>query len=105
MILGGESRKKEGLGAEYWSHPNDKSPTLLRSKRVGDLCQFGSAGRIRTYDQVVNSHPLCQLSYRGMNKYINEKPGKNQMRPRRQRPYISPFFTPQQWTINPRSTP
>lgn len=41
----------------------------------------GSAGRIRTYDQVVNSHPLCQLSYRGMNKYSNEKSGKNQIHP------------------------
>ena len=26
---------------------------------------FGSGGRTRTYDLVVNSHPLCQLSYAG----------------------------------------
>jgi hypothetical protein len=27
---------------------------------------FGSSGRIRTADKVVNSHPLYQLSYRGL---------------------------------------
>ncbi len=27
----------------------------------------GSSGRTRTYNQPVNSRPLCQLSYRGMN--------------------------------------
>jgi hypothetical protein len=26
----------------------------------------GSSGRIRTADKVVNSHPLYQLSYRGL---------------------------------------
>jgi hypothetical protein len=26
----------------------------------------GSPGRTRTYNQPVNSRPLCQLSYRGM---------------------------------------
>lgn len=29
------------------------------------LVQFGSPGRTRTSDKVVNSHPLYQLSYRG----------------------------------------
>ncbi len=29
------------------------------------LAMFGSAGRTRTCDKVVNSHPLYQLSYRG----------------------------------------
>ena len=33
----------------------------------GDLLQeFGSPGRTRTTDQVINSHPLYQLSYRGI---------------------------------------
>jgi hypothetical protein len=30
------------------------------------LQKFGSPGRTRTADQVVNSHPLYRLSYRGM---------------------------------------
>ena len=33
---------------------------------VGGL-KLGSGGRARTYDMVVNSHPLCQLSYAGTN--------------------------------------
>ena len=28
--------------------------------------EVGSGGRIRTYDQSVNSRPLCQLSYAGI---------------------------------------
>jgi len=28
--------------------------------------QNGSPGRIRTCDMVINSHPLCRLSYRGI---------------------------------------
>lgn|GEM_PF-3955761 len=31
--------------------------------------KFGSPGRTRTADQVVNSHPLYLLSYRGMRLY------------------------------------
>ena len=27
---------------------------------------YGSPGRARTYDTVLNRHPLCQLSYRGI---------------------------------------
>ena len=30
------------------------------------LCFYGSPGRARTADLVINSHPLYQLSYRGM---------------------------------------
>jgi hypothetical protein len=30
------------------------------------LLKSGSPGRIRTCDLVVNSHPLCRLSYRGI---------------------------------------
>ncbi len=32
---------------------------------------FGSPGRTRTADKVVNSHPLYQLSYRGLKRYRN----------------------------------
>lgn len=77
-----------------------KRPDNLTQIEIGLSGRFlsGSAGRIRTYDQVVNSHPLCQLSYRGIDKYTKEKTGKNQMP-------TQPFSTPQQRTINPRSTP
>ena len=71
--------------------PDNRTPN--RDRFIRPLLS-GSAGRIRTYDQVVNSHPLCQLSYRGINRYINEKSGKDQIRPRRQRPYAPTFFTP-----------
>ena len=32
---------------------------------TNSLILFGSSGRTRTADKVVNSHPLYQLSYRG----------------------------------------
>ena len=32
----------------------------------GPLESFGSPSRTRTYNLVVNSHPLCRLSYRGI---------------------------------------
>ena len=35
--------------------------------------KFGSPGRIRTCDMAVNSRPLCQLSYRGVNQKGREK--------------------------------
>ena len=35
-------------------------------KEVLPFASNGSGGRTRTYDLVVNSHPLCQLSYAGM---------------------------------------
>jgi hypothetical protein len=36
-----------------------------KGRRTGhDFC--GSSGRTRTYNLVVNSHPLCRLSYRGI---------------------------------------
>lgn len=41
-----------------------KSATPSASKELR-LSKNGSGGRARTYDMVVNSHPLCQLSYAG----------------------------------------
>ena len=38
-----------------------KTVNCLKRQRKED----GSGGRTRTYDLVVNSHPLCQLSYAG----------------------------------------
>ena len=43
---------------------NNKGRTL--KKEVLPMLQSGSPGRTRTSDLVVNSHPLCQLSYRGI---------------------------------------
>ncbi len=94
--------KREGLAArQKRKQPDDLTQNRDRLVR---LFLSGSAGRIRTYDQVVNSHPLCQLSYRGIDKYINEKSGKNQIRPSRQRPCAPTFFAPQQRIISPRNT-
>jgi hypothetical protein len=42
---------------------NIESPSTFLPK--GFRLQTGSPGRIRTSDQVVNSHSLCRLSYRG----------------------------------------
>ena len=35
---------------------------------------FGSPGRARTADLMINSHPLYQLSYRGLNFFLNGAP-------------------------------
>ncbi len=45
-------------------------------------CSFGSPSRTRTYNLVVNSHPLCRLSYRGtypitLRKSPADPPGLN----------------------------
>ena len=90
----------EAQGFAAWQ--KCKRPDNLPHNRdwLSGRCLSGSAGRIRTYDQVVNSHPLCQLSYRGMNKYTNEKSAKNQIRLRRQRPRTPIFRTPQQRIIS-----
>ncbi len=51
---------------------NDETPLVsphgvLRQRRTAGICglNFGSPGRTRTANLVVNSHPLCRLSYRG----------------------------------------
>ena len=45
-----------------------KNATPLKTKELR-LYETGSGGRTRTYDKVVNSHPLCQLSYAGPLRY------------------------------------
>jgi hypothetical protein len=41
---------------------------------------FGSSGRARTADLVINSHPLYQLSYRGKTKrYVTCESGYGQL--------------------------
>ena len=40
-------------------------PSGLCSVAFDNGRKNGSGGRTRTYDLVVNSHPLCQLSYAG----------------------------------------
>ncbi len=44
---------------------NKKRPFFLRKTA---LVLFGSPGRTRTANLVVNSHPLCRLSYQGTGK-------------------------------------
>ncbi len=39
---------------------------LLAEKRNSGSVLQGSSGRTRTYNQPVNSRPLCRLSYRGI---------------------------------------
>lgn len=46
-----------------------KSATRFRSTSCAP--KYGSGGRTRTYDMVVNSHPLCQLSYAGTQPRID----------------------------------
>ena len=86
--------KRRAFNTLQYRNANDRTTAPQIGIGLSGRYLSGSAGRIRTYDQVVNSHPLCQLSYRGINNYINEKSGKNQMRPRRQRPYTPTFLTP-----------
>ncbi len=45
---------------------NDPSMGQQLSESRYKLLNIGSPGRTRTADKVVNSHPLYQLSYRGM---------------------------------------
>ena len=45
-------------------------PDKKRSGPKGRFHVFGSSGRTRTCDLVVNSHPLCQLSYRGISIFL-----------------------------------
>lgn len=51
--------------------PRPASSSTERKERNPLCCErvalsvSGSGGRTRTYDMVVNSHPLCQLSYAG----------------------------------------
>lgn len=41
----------------------------FRKKLMRLVKIFGSGGGARTPDLVINSHPLCQLSYSGTEKY------------------------------------
>ena len=62
-IIGGEC-----VFAPDTTKPRRTHPPGLRLdlKVAGDVDRkYGSGGRTRTYDLVVNSHPLCQLSYAG----------------------------------------
>ena len=55
----------DDVGPESQGEPPD-SPYSKRPNPFGlGLIFSGSPGQTRTADQVVNSHPLYQLSYRG----------------------------------------
>ena len=49
---------RQAVGAET------ENATPFKNKELRSV-KLGSGGRTRTYDMVVNSHPLCQLSYAG----------------------------------------
>ena len=52
--------------ARFSSCPGSrKGKGLLRKSRKRPYCLHGSLGRTRTCNLVVNSHPLCRLSYQG----------------------------------------
>jgi hypothetical protein len=53
----------EGSGAPTGLNKIKKAHSV---QAMGLLLFFGSPGRTRTADQVVNSHPLYRLSYRGI---------------------------------------
>ena len=55
-MLAGPGGRRQAVGAPG----GRRTPT--RTVSAGEV---GSGGRTRTYDQVINSHPLYQLSYAG----------------------------------------
>ncbi len=73
MIAHSGKRVKEENGKTKGSAIEKKAH--LYSK-MGLLLIIGSPGRTRTADQVVNSHPLYRLSYRGMFFNSDFKPYK-----------------------------
>ena len=42
-----------------------KNKPISDFSKTGSCCLVGSSGKTRTYNLVINSHPLCRLSYRG----------------------------------------
>ena len=44
----------------------DRSGSMWRFWVTQEIDLFGSPGRARTADLVINSHPLYRLSYRGI---------------------------------------
>jgi hypothetical protein len=63
-VISSRRRALKNVNPEIQQPPPQKRP--IPFKAMGLLSISGSPGRIRTADQVVNSHPLYRLSYRGM---------------------------------------
>lgn len=59
--------KEEGGSAESWPQITrlETSPKLEIAPFLAERGDHGSPGWTRTNNQVINSHLLCQLSYRG----------------------------------------
>jgi hypothetical protein len=69
------TRQDSNLEPRDYESPHPR-PQKQKRPPSGDLSRnplkgnkFGSPGRTRTTDQVINSHPLYQLSYRGRNRF------------------------------------
>ena len=56
----------KGVKLALFERPADPLSPLTRPKKVQPVSATGSGGRARTYDMLVNSQPLCQLSYAGI---------------------------------------
>ena len=56
----------EKIRLALFERPIEPQKVLTTSGKVQREALSGSGGRARTYDMVVNSHPLCQLSYAGI---------------------------------------
>jgi hypothetical protein len=59
----GTPRRRPG-DYQFYAHGPDERPVWTMNRKLNIL--NGSPGRARTADLVINSHPLYQLSYRGI---------------------------------------
>ena len=66
LQVGGDAGVEPSSAEADVNEPHGDTPPKkkARSQRI-ELCFRGSPGRTRTANLVVNSHPLCRLSYRG----------------------------------------
>lgn len=61
-----ETLKITELGLEFYVL--EKVPPQMGKSQ--NLTRYGSPGRARTADLMINSHPLYRLSYRGMSRNL-----------------------------------
>ena len=62
----------EKIRLALFERPIEPQKVLTTSGKVQREALSGSGGRARTYDMVVNSHPLCQLSYAGIIENLSD---------------------------------
>jgi hypothetical protein len=69
-----EIKEKEETKKRICESYKEKTASVFYSgKPLVRIITNGSWGGTRTPDQVVNSHPLCRLSYPGLFFYIKKK--------------------------------